>query len=99
MLCHLGELNDSAQARWLKTIEVFNEAGEQHQLKLFPGRKRKTILWSTWSLLSHDHDVDSSFLLGCPHGPSWHPRCTDSKKSEYVTMILLVGVWTTRRLV
>ena len=35
-LCHLGELNDSTQARWLKTIEVFNEAGERHQLKLFP---------------------------------------------------------------
>ena len=35
-LCHLGELNDSAQARWLKTIEVFNEAGERHQLRLFP---------------------------------------------------------------
>ena len=35
-LCHLGELNDSAQARWLKTIEVFNEDGERHQLKLFP---------------------------------------------------------------
>ncbi|MGH6781810.1 MAG: IS1634 family transposase, partial [Sphingomonadaceae bacterium] len=35
-LCHLGELNDSAQVRWLKTIEVFNEAGERHQLKLFP---------------------------------------------------------------
>ena len=35
-LCHLGELNDSAQTRWLKTIDVFNEAGEQHQLKLFP---------------------------------------------------------------
>ena len=35
-LCHLGELNDSAQARWVKTIEVFNEAGERHQLKLFP---------------------------------------------------------------
>jgi transposase len=35
-LCHLGELNDSAQARWLKTIEVFNETGERHQLKLFP---------------------------------------------------------------
>ena len=34
--CHLGELNDSAQARWLKTIDVFNEAGERHQLKLFP---------------------------------------------------------------
>ena len=27
-LCYLGELNDSAQARWLKTIEVFNEQGE-----------------------------------------------------------------------
>ena len=35
-LCHLGELNDSAQTRWLKTIEVFNDAGERHQLKLFP---------------------------------------------------------------
>lgn len=35
-LCHLGELNDSAQARWLKTIDVFNDAGERHQLKLFP---------------------------------------------------------------
>jgi transposase len=35
-LCYLGELNGSAQARWLKTIEVFNERGESHQLKLFP---------------------------------------------------------------
>ena len=35
-LCYLGELNDSAQARWLKTIEVFNEHGESRQLKLFP---------------------------------------------------------------
>ncbi len=35
-LCYLGELNHSAQARWLKTIEVFNEQGESHQLKLFP---------------------------------------------------------------
>jgi hypothetical protein len=35
-LCYLGELNDSAQARWLKTIEVFNEQGEGRQLKLFP---------------------------------------------------------------
>jgi hypothetical protein len=35
-LCHLGEWNDSAQGRWLKTIEVFNEAGDRHQLKLFP---------------------------------------------------------------
>lgn len=35
-LCHLGELNDSAQARWLRTVEVFNEQGEAQQLKLFP---------------------------------------------------------------
>src|SRR5271167_117799 len=35
-LCHLGELNGSDQARWLKTIEVFNEQGESEQLKLFP---------------------------------------------------------------
>lgn len=35
-LCHLGELNDSAQARWMRTIEVFNEQGEAQQLKLFP---------------------------------------------------------------
>ena len=35
-LCYLGELNGSAQARWLKTIEAFNEEGEAQQLKLFP---------------------------------------------------------------
>jgi transposase len=35
-LCYLGELNDSAQGRWLKTVEVFNAQGESHQLKLFP---------------------------------------------------------------
>jgi len=35
-LCYLGELNGSAQARWLKTIEVFNEQGESRQLRLFP---------------------------------------------------------------
>jgi transposase len=35
-LCYLGELNSSAQSRWLKTVEVFNEEGEARQLKLFP---------------------------------------------------------------
>jgi transposase len=35
-VCYLGELNSSTQARWLKTIEVFNEQGETQQLKLFP---------------------------------------------------------------
>src|SRR5882762_213581 len=37
-LCYLGELNGSAQARWLKTVEVFNEQGEREQLKLFPSQ-------------------------------------------------------------
>ena len=37
-LCYLGELNSSAQARWLTTIEVFNEQGEAQQLKLFPSQ-------------------------------------------------------------
>jgi transposase len=35
-VCYLGELNSSAQTRWLRTIEVFNEQGESQQLKLFP---------------------------------------------------------------
>src|SRR6202048_3151706 len=35
-LCYMGELNGSAQARWLKSVEVFNEQGEAEQLKLFP---------------------------------------------------------------
>src|SRR5271154_2938767 len=35
-LCYLGELNSSARARWLRTVEVFNEQGEAQQLKLFP---------------------------------------------------------------
>src|SRR6266567_1649641 len=35
-LCYLGELNSSAEARWLTTVEVFNQQGEAQQLKLFP---------------------------------------------------------------
>src|SRR2546428_465178 len=35
-LCHLGELNSSAQTRWLRTVEVYNEQGVAQQLKLFP---------------------------------------------------------------
>jgi len=35
-LCYLGELNSSAQARWLKTVEGFSDRGEAQQLKLFP---------------------------------------------------------------
>jgi transposase len=35
-LCYLGELNSSAEARWLTTVAVFNQQGEAQQLKLFP---------------------------------------------------------------
>jgi transposase len=35
-VCYLGELNSSAQARWLRSVEVFNDQGEAQQLKLFP---------------------------------------------------------------
>jgi transposase len=35
-VCYLGELNGSAQARWLRMVEVFNEDGEAQQRKLFP---------------------------------------------------------------
>jgi transposase len=35
-LCYLGELNSSAEARWLTTVEVFNQQGEAQQLRLFP---------------------------------------------------------------
>src|SRR5579875_3697094 len=35
-LCYPGELNSSAHARWLTTVEVFKEQGEAQQLKLFP---------------------------------------------------------------
>src|SRR3982074_2570031 len=35
-LCYLGELNSSAQARWLKTVEVFNEQGEAQQFETVP---------------------------------------------------------------
>jgi transposase len=35
-ICYLGELNSSAQARWLKTVEVFNDQGDVQQLRLFP---------------------------------------------------------------
>src|SRR5438132_12493306 len=35
-LCYLGELNSFPQARWSKTMEVFNEQGETQQRELFP---------------------------------------------------------------
>ena len=43
-VCYLGELNSSAQARWLTTVEVFNEQGEARQLKLFPSQVARVLL-------------------------------------------------------
>jgi hypothetical protein len=37
-VCYLGELNNSAEGRWQRTIEVFNQQGEARQLKLFPSQ-------------------------------------------------------------
>src|ERR1051326_2807458 len=41
-LCHLGELNGSAQARGLKTIEGFNEQGESPAVEIVSDRGRAT---------------------------------------------------------
>ena len=35
-ICYLGELNSSAEARWRKTVHLFNAQGEACQLALFP---------------------------------------------------------------
>ena len=35
-LCYLGELNNSQEKRWRKTVKVFNQEGEEEQLSLFP---------------------------------------------------------------
>jgi hypothetical protein len=35
-LCCLGQLNDSARARWLRRVEVFNAQGEAEQLNPLP---------------------------------------------------------------
>ena len=42
-LCHLGELNGPDQARWVRTVEVFNEQGEAQQLKLFPSHVESPV--------------------------------------------------------
>src|SRR3954465_5482017 len=48
-LCYLGELNSSAQARWLKTIEVFNEQGEaQQRVTSMYNPAREELLWDAW---------------------------------------------------
>jgi len=38
-LCYLGELNGSAQARWVKTIEVFNAGGGEPATSSLGGPK------------------------------------------------------------
>ena len=57
-LCYLGELNGSAQARWLKSVEVFNEQGEAQQRAaspspLEPHRSRAEDLDVCWQKSLH----------------------------------------------
>jgi hypothetical protein len=42
-LCYLGELNESGQDQWLKTVEVFNEQGKPRQLKLFSSEEAPPV--------------------------------------------------------
>jgi len=35
-ICYLGELNSAAEARWRKTVRIFNAEGEAQQLALLP---------------------------------------------------------------
>lgn len=35
-ICYLGELNSAGEARWRKTVRIFNAQGEEQQLALFP---------------------------------------------------------------
>jgi hypothetical protein len=39
-LCYWGELNGSAQARWLKSVEVFNEQGRSPATETIPFASR-----------------------------------------------------------
>ena len=59
-LCYLDELNDSVQARWLKTIEVFNENSQAQQLKLFPSEVKPQVrIRKPTSQKLHENDRSS----------------------------------------
>jgi hypothetical protein len=47
-LCYLGELNGSAQARRLKTIEVYNEQGDARQLNSSRRMRRRRTTIRRW---------------------------------------------------
>jgi hypothetical protein len=36
IVCYLGELSGSVQARWLRTVEAFNEKGQNTATETFP---------------------------------------------------------------
>src|ERR1700680_95816 len=59
-LCYLGELNSSAQARWLTTVEGFNEQGDAQQLKLFPSHVARKRLVNRSSLVA----AEAAYLRG-----------------------------------
>ena len=66
-LCHLGELNDSAQARWLKTIDVFNDSHivppTEHPFAKSAGHEV-----SNWSLF------EASQFAAVPYNPAFIPE-------------------------
>jgi hypothetical protein len=69
-LCYLGELNSSTQARWLKTIEVFNEQGER-QVARVPLNKVRLERTRVGSLLARSGTLETSGtgpLLGTDGG-------------------------------
>jgi hypothetical protein len=59
-----GELNGSAQARRLKTIEVFNERGEAEQLKLFPSQVESPDDPQVARALSHEVRLERTRQFG-----------------------------------
>ena len=54
-LCYLGELNGSAQARWLKSIEVFN------------AEANATLAWTSSDIHGIEQRVDRA---GQQHNPA-----------------------------
>ena len=56
---HLGELNTTQLERWQRTIEVIEEDGGRHQMRLFADRHRE------WDAAAAPEDV-AEVLLSSP---------------------------------
>ena len=77
---YLGEINDSQKAAWCKTIEVFDEGGQQaRQLALFPEDRRRRR-WPAMSCMSgsavcvcavRGNGVPAGWAASCGISCSW----------------------------